>query len=212
MDLYGFAGSPNTWKVRAVADHIGVALDYRHVDLTKGEQRQPAYLKLSPSGRTPALVDGELVINESTAIMQYVASRKPNSLWPSDDAARARIMQWQSWQLQHWGPEACEPLLFERVVKPFFNLGPTDAAAVERALAGFRREGALLEAHLGGRQWLVGDGPTLADFSVASYLFMTEMCAMPLAELPKTSAWFRRLAALPCWAATAPPPMPGANG
>lgn len=211
MELHGFAGSPNTWKVRAVAHHIGVPLAYRHVDLTKGEQRQPAYLKLSPSGRTPALVDGELAINESTAIMQYVASRKPNALWPADDATRARIMQWQSWQLQHWGPGACEPLLFERVVKPFFNLGPTDAAAVERALAGFRQEGALLESHLGGRQWLVGDGPTLADFSVASYLFMAEMCAMPLAELPKAHAWFGRVAALPCWAATAPPPMPGAK-
>jgi glutathione S-transferase len=212
MDLYGFAGSPNTWKVRALAHHIGVPLNYRHVDLLKGEQRQPAYLKLSPSGRTPALVDGDVVLGESTALMQYIAAKKPGPLWPDNAADRARIMQWQAWQLQHWGKEACEPLLFERVVKGFFNLGPPDAAVVEKALAAFSKEGGLLDRHLEGREWLVGSGPTLADFSVGAYLFHAEAAGLPLGELRRVKAWFGSLAALPAWAATAPPPMPGAKG
>src|SRR5215510_3316885 len=117
MKLYGFPHSPNTWKVRAVAAHLGLPLELHVVDLTKGEQRAPGYLALNPTGRTPTLIDGDLVLWESTAIMQYLAERKPNALWPSDARKRADIMRWQSWQLQHWGSEACGPLIFQRVVK-----------------------------------------------------------------------------------------------
>src|SRR5262245_28653081 len=91
MKLYGFAPSPNTWKVRAVAGHLGIALDMVTVDLTKGAQRNPDYLALSPTGRTPTLVDGDFVLWESAAIMQYIADKKPNPLWPNDPRSRADI-------------------------------------------------------------------------------------------------------------------------
>jgi glutathione S-transferase len=112
MKLYGFPISPNTWKVRAVAAHIGIVIDNQLVDLSRGEQRTPDYLALNPTGRTPTLVDGEFVLWESNAIMQYFASGKPNALWPDDARTRADIARWQSWQLEHWGKEACQPLLF----------------------------------------------------------------------------------------------------
>src|SRR5215510_2916338 len=72
MKLYGFPPSPNTWKVRAVAPHIGIPLELALVDLSKGQQRTPEYLALNPTGRTPTLVDGDLVLWESTAIMHYL--------------------------------------------------------------------------------------------------------------------------------------------
>src|SRR5262249_21731615 len=113
MKLYGFPPSPNTWKARAVAAHLGIPLELELVDLTK--PRTPAYLALNPTGRTPTLVDGDFVLWESTAIMQYIASQKPNSLWPDDARTRADIMRWQSWQIAHWGKEALEPLIFQRL-------------------------------------------------------------------------------------------------
>ena len=116
MKLYGFPISPNTWKVRAVAAHLGIVLDNQLVDLSRGEQRAPEYLALNPTGRTPTLVDGDFVLWESNAIMQYLASGKPNALWPDDARSRADIARWQSWQLAHWGKAACQPLIFERVV------------------------------------------------------------------------------------------------
>ena len=88
MKLYGFPGSPNTWKVRAVAAHLGLPVEDVHVDLKKGEQRAPAYLALNPTGRTPTLVDGDFVVWESAAIMQYLASRKPNA------TARSRTVRY----------------------------------------------------------------------------------------------------------------------
>ena len=73
MKLYGFPPSPNTWKVRAVAAHLGVPLEMQFVDLTK--PRAAEYLALSPTGRTPTLVDGDFRLTESNAILQYIASQ-----------------------------------------------------------------------------------------------------------------------------------------
>jgi glutathione S-transferase len=117
MKLYGFPPSPDTWKVRAVAAHLEIPLDFEFVDLTKGQSHTPEYLALNPNGRTPTLVDGDLRLWESTAIMQYLASQKPGSLWPDDARAHGDITRWQSWQLAHWSKDGCEPLLFERLVK-----------------------------------------------------------------------------------------------
>ncbi len=203
MKLYGFAGSPNTWKVRAFAEHIGVPIEFAVVDLTKGEQRKPAFLEINPTGRTPALVDGNFKLWESTAIMQYIASKKKNDLWPDDAKTRAHIMQWQSWQLQHWA-DACEPLLMERVVKAFFNLGAPDQVVIGKAEEAFLKEGSMLDAHLGRHSHLVADRLTLADFSAASYLFHAERAGMPIAKFNNIRRWFGEVSALPAWARTAP--------
>src|SRR3954469_1182011 len=168
MKLYGFPPSPNTWKVRAVAAHVSVPLELALVDLSKGQQRTPEYLALNPTGRTPTLVDGDLVLWESTAIMHYLANQKPNSLWPSSPRARADIMRWQSWQLQHWSKEACEPLLFQRLGKQLLNLRPPPAAGVERGTGCFPREARVLDTHLSKHPYLTGSELTLADISVAA--------------------------------------------
>ena len=204
MKLYGFPPSPNTWKVRAVASHLGLPLELQLVDLTKGQQRTPDYLALNPTGRTPTLVDGDVVLWESTAIMHYLADRKPNTLWPNDPRVRADIMRWQSWQLQHWSKEACEPLIFQRLVKKIMNLGPPDPAVVEKGTEGFHREARVLDAHLAKRSYLVGNELTLADFSVAASLFYVKEAELPLAPYARIQDWFARVSALPAWRETAP--------
>jgi glutathione S-transferase len=209
MKLYGFPASPNTWKVRAVAAHLGLPLDFELIDLSKGQQRSPEYLALNPTGRTPTLVDGDFKLWESTAIMQYLASRKPNSLWPNDARARADIARWQSWQLAHWSKEGCEPLLFERLVKKLLNLGAPDEAAVAKGIECFNREAKVLDAHLAGQPYVVGREPTLADFSVAAPLFHAQAADFPLAPYARVREWFGRVSALPCWGQTAPQ-MPAA--
>lgn len=203
MILYGFPGSPNTWKVRAFADHIDVPIEFRLTDLTKGEQKSPEFLALNPYGRTPVLVDGDFRLWESNAIMQYLGSRKPNDLWPADDRLRADIMRWQSWQIAHWS-KACEPLLFEKIVKAFFNLGAPDPARIAEAEAIFEREGAVLDTHLSKSPYLVAGRLTLADFAVASYLIHHERCRFPVANMPHVQSWMGAVLALPCWRNTAP--------
>ncbi len=202
MKLYGFSLSPNTWKVRAVAAYLGIPLELEIVDLTK--PRAGAYLAINPTGRTPALVDGDFTLWESNAIMQYLASHKPNSLWPNNPRVRADIVRWQCWQLAHWGSDACVPLVFNRLVKKLLNLGPPDQAAVAKAIDAFNKEAKLLDAHLSKQSYLVGSELTLADFSVAANLLFAKEADMPIEPYSWLQDWFGRVSALPCWRETAP--------
>lgn len=204
MKLYGFPPSPNTWQVRAVANYLGVPLEFEVVDLAKGGSRTPAYLAINPTGRTPALVDGELKLWETLAIMQYVAGQKPNALWPNDARMRADITRWQSWNLAHWNRDAWAPALFERLVKQILNLGPIDAAAVAKAAAAYEKEATMLNAHLAKQKHIVGNSLTIADFAVAAPLFYAKEAQLPLEPYPHVRSWFGRISALPCWRDTAP--------
>lgn len=204
MKLYGFPPSPNTWKVRAVADYLGIPLEFEFVDLPKGDQHKPEYLALNPNGRTPTLVDGDFKLWESTAILHYLGSQKPNSLLPQDARARADIVRWQSWALAHWGKEACEPLIFQRIVKQVLNAGPPDEAAIAAGTEQFKKCAKVLEGHLSKQPYLVGNGITIADFSVAAPLFYADRGGFPLGEFPKLREWFGRVSSLPCWKTTAP--------
>jgi glutathione S-transferase len=209
MKLYGFPLSPNTWKVRAVAAHLGIPLELEFVDITKGASHTPAYLALNPTGRTPTLVDGDFKLWESNAIMQYIASKSANSLWPNDAQKRADIMRWQSWALAHWGAEACQPLVFQRLVKKILNMGPPDQAAVAKATEAFDKEAKMLDAHFAKQPFLVGNGVTLADFSVATGILYAKDAELPLSPYPNLRGWIDRVLALPCWRETAPQ-MPAA--
>jgi glutathione S-transferase len=204
MKLYGFPPSPNTWKVRAAARHIGVPLDLELVDLTKGEQRSPAYLALNPTGRTPTLVDGDFTLWESDAILQYIGGKTANTLWPDDARKRADITRWMCWQLAHFGGEACQPLTFQRLVKKILNIGAPDEAAVAAALDAFNRHAAVLEDHLSKQNYLVANTLTLADFSGAADLCYASQAEMPLGRYPHVAAWFERVSALPAWREAAP--------
>jgi glutathione S-transferase len=209
MKLYGFSPSPNTWKVRALAAYLETPLEFEFVDLTKGASHTPAYLAINPTGRTPTLIDGDFKLWESNAIMQYIASKTPDSVWPNDARARADIARWQFWQLAHWGAEACQPLTFQRLVKQIINLGPPDEAVVAKATECFNKEAKLLDAHLAKQKYLVGDALTIADFAVAAPLFHAERAEMPLGPYANLRGWFERVSVLSCWREAAPQ-MPAA--
>jgi glutathione S-transferase len=210
MKLYGFPPSPNTWKVRAVAAHLGLPLELQLVDLTKGAQRNPDYLALNPTGRAPTLVDGDFVLWESTAIMHYLANQKPNALWPNDPRSRADILRWECWQLAHWGAQACQPLIFQNLVKKILNVGAPDPAAVAAGNECFNREARVLDEHLAKHPYLVGNALTLADFAVAAPLFYTKEAELPVAPYAHLRDWFTRVSALPAWRETAPKPTAAA--
>jgi glutathione S-transferase len=203
MKLYGFPPSPNTRKVQAVAAHLGIPLALEFVDLSKGEAQAAEFLTLNPGGRTPVLVDGEFTLWESNAIMQYVASQKPNNLWPDDDRIRADIARWQFWQVAHWH-QGCGVYLWENMVKKFLLGIDGDLAALKRAEEVFHREAPVLDGHLANRHYLVSDTLTLADFSVASYLHYAVPAQLPLDRYSNIRAWYARIESLPSWRETAP--------
>jgi glutathione S-transferase len=203
MKLYGFPPSPNTWKVRAFAHQIGVPLELQLVDLTKGEQRKPEYLSLNPTGRTPTLVDGDLELWESSAIMQYLGSKTRTPLWPDDARTRADIMRWQSWHLQHWS-RGTTGFIFENLVKAIMKIGEPDQKALAQAAELFHQDAAMLDKHLGAHPYLVNDTLTLADFTVVAPLFHAEPAKIPLDKYLNIRSWFGKQAAARAWQETAP--------
>ncbi len=203
MKLYGFPFSPNTWKVRATAHQLRIPLELEIVDLRKREQREPAYLALNPTGRTPTLVDGDLTLWESSAIMQYLGDKKKSPLWPDDARTRADIMRWQSWHLQHWS-RGTGTFLFENGVKPALKLGEPDAKALEQATELFHQDAGFLDKHLASHPYLVGDTVTLADFTVVAPLAHAEMAKIPLEKHGNVKKWANKLLATPAWTETAP--------
>src|SRR5258708_31263756 len=96
MKLYDFAFSPNCRKVRALAYELGIELEFLLVDLSKGAQRTPAFLAINPTGRVPVLVDGHLVLWESTAILRYLAGKARGALVPTPARAQPEVEPWIS--------------------------------------------------------------------------------------------------------------------
>jgi glutathione S-transferase len=208
MKLYYHPNSPNCVDVLAAASQLGIPLEIELVDLTKGAQRNPAYLKINPNGRVPALVDGDFVLWESNVIMQYLASKKPgNTLWPADDKTRADITRWQFWQASQWNRGA-GMLVWENLIKKFLNLGEPDLAKIKEGTDLFHASAAVLDNHLRGREYLVGKNLTLADFSVAAMLVYAGPGRYPLEQYGEIRAWYGRIAALDAWKKALPQFIP----
>jgi glutathione S-transferase len=204
MKLFHNPMSPNVRRVRLTAAVLGLELEEKKLDFAKGEHKNPEYLALNPNGAVPTLVDGDFVLTESRAIMQYLASTKPESgLLPRDEKARADVVRWQFWDASHFSPPI-GTLAMERLFKGMMGLGDPDARKIEEALGSFRRFGSVLNKQLEGRKYIVGSALTLADLTIASSLMYATQAEAPLAELPNVQAWFSGIAALDAWKKTSP--------
>ncbi len=199
MKLYYNPLSPNVRRVRLTAAVLGLELEEKKLDFAKGEHKNPEYLALNANGAVPTLVDGDFVLTESRAIMQYLASKKPESgLLPRDEAARADVTRWQFWDAAHFSPQM-GTLGFEKLIKGMVGLGDPDVAKCNEALVNFRRWAAVLDKRLSGKQYVVGNALTLADLTLASSLMYAKQVDAPLGEFPNVQAWFSRISDLDAW-------------
>ena len=167
---------------------------------------KPEFAALNPNRKMPVLEDDGFLLWESNAIMQYLASKRPEAgLWPANPRHQADVSRWQCWELAHW-ERACGTLVFERFVKGRFGQGDPDPGEVARGERDFHQVAQVLDQHLRGRDWLVGRGLTLADVSVGAWLTVAQYGRYPMAEYKEIARWSRGLEALPAWQkATVPP-------
>src|SRR5262249_54419706 len=130
MKLYTFIGSPHSRKVEAVIRQLGLAVDVEYLDLLAGELRLPPYVALNPNAKVPTLVDGDVTLWESNAILQYLADKEGRAtLLPRAAAARADVVRWQFWEAVHFN-RAFGALAFEGFAKKALPLGPADERVV----------------------------------------------------------------------------------
>ena len=164
MKLYGF---PPTRSIRVLwtLRELDVEFEFVNVDPTKGEHRRPEFLAVNPAGKLPVLVDGDFILTESVAIVLYLAEKYPEKgLLPSGVRARAEVYRW----LLFAATELEQPLW--RITRHTSLYPPEKRLAAEIPIArqDFLDMAAVLEKHMDGRQFLVGDNVTVADF-VAAY-------------------------------------------
>jgi glutathione S-transferase len=196
MKLY-YAETLNPRKTCAVARHLNIHAEFIHVDLGKGEHKTPAFLAINPNGKVPVLQDGERTMWESNAIMAYLAERAGSDLWPRDDR-QMDVLRWLSWDSQHFTRYA-GALYFQYLIRPFLGMGEPDAAAVAEATNFFKVYANVLNDHLRGRKYLVGDRLTIADFAVGVTLPYAAKIRLPLEDFADVRRWHDRLSELPAW-------------
>lgn len=203
LTLHHFPPSPNAVKVAAVLHHLGASFQEKIVDITKGGGQDPAFRKINPNGMIPALTDDDFAIWESNAIILYLAEKHSSPLIPSDPRKRAEMHQWMCWQLAHWSP-AVGPLQFERLAPHFIPGYKTDEDTVNKALEKLERFGPVLDAHLSGRQYILGPDLSLADFALASQLVHWRVARIPLEKYPNLLSWYGRIEKLESFQKAAP--------
>ncbi|WP_083444829.1 glutathione S-transferase family protein [Herbaspirillum rhizosphaerae] len=187
--LYGFPLSGHSHRVELFLSMLDLPYEFIHVDLPNKAQKEAGFLAMNPRGQVPVIVDGDVTLYDSTAILVYLAKRYGNSGWLPDDAANAaKVQQFLSLA----SGEVLEGPGKARLVK-VFN-APHDYELAKHKAASLLQ---LLEAHLGGgRSFLVGTHPTIADIACYSYVAHAPEGGVSLMPYPQVRAWITRVESL----------------
>ncbi|GAB5468100.1 MAG: glutathione S-transferase [Rhodospirillales bacterium] len=202
MEIYADPITVNCRKVLAGLAFMGIDYRLEKVDYFAGQHREAPYLALNPNASLPAMKDGDLVLWESNAILQYLADKhaKPDA-YPTDLAVRADVNRWLFWESAQWFP-TCYVYLVENCVKPLLG-AEADPAILEAEAENFHLRAGILNDRLSQNAYLCGAQPTIADISIASAMHLHGWAQLPLAEHPALTAWMtQRIEALPAWQQT----------
>jgi glutathione S-transferase len=192
MRLYGFAP---TRAIRAqwILRELDLDHEYVQVDLTKGEHRRPEFLAVNPAGKLPVLVDGDFVLTESVAIVLYLAEKHPEKgFLPEDPRSKAEVHRW----LLFTATELEQPLWRIARHTAVYPVEKRVAAEVPIARQDFLDMAPVMDRHLEGRAFLVGDRATVSDF-VAAYTLDWANEVHLLDDLPRLRAYMERMYARP---------------
>ena len=192
MKLLEFAISRSI-RVRWTLQELGVAFEAVTIDLFAGEHRRPEFLMINPAGRLPVLIDGDAVLTESVAIVLYLAEKYPEKkLIPTDIWHRAQLNRW----LLFTTTELEQPLWRIRrhtAVYPQDKRLPGEVALAAEEFAAMAK---VLEEHLRGRKFVVGDTVTVGDFVLAHTLDWAKTARL-LNGLPRLKAYMEQMYARP---------------
>jgi glutathione S-transferase len=209
MRLYEFAPTRSI-RARWMLQELEIDFDAVTVNLIAGEHRQPAFLEINPAGKVPALVDGDLVLTESVAIVMYLADKYPDKKFvPADREQRAQLNRW----LLFTATELEQPLWRITRHTRLYPEGRRLPGDVALAREEFTAMAGVLDQHMHGRQFVAGNTVTVADFVLAYTLdwanevqlldgfpslrtYMERMYARPRAPLRIAEA-FARMRAVP---------------
>lgn len=193
--LHEYALSGNCYKIRLTAAHVGLPLDRRQYDILKGETRTAAFLsEVNANGRIPVLQLGDDFLPESNAAAWYIADG--SDLIPADRFERADLLRWLFWEQYNHEPNVAT-VRFWRTMVGEANLTELQRAQLPGKVTAGEAALALMDEHLGRRDFLVLDRLTLADIVLYAYTHVAEEGGFDLQPYPNVRSWLARVAAQP---------------
>jgi len=191
--LHCFGESGNAYKAALTMTLAGYDWEPVFVDFFNGATRSPEFRKLNVMGEVPVLEDGGRILTQSGAIMYHVA-RKTGRLGGAP-GEEEDVLRWVLWDNHKMSSQAGTT----RFLKNFVPEAKRPAEVIAFQEARLKNAFQTLDAHIEGRDWIVGNGPTIADLSCCGYLYYPEPFGFARADWPNIDRWLDGIAALPGW-------------
>jgi GST-like protein len=196
IQLYAF-DTPNGRKISVALEEMGLPYDVHVVDIGKGEQFDPAFLKISPNNKIPAIVDphgptgAPVSVFESGAILIYLGE-KTGLFWPRDPLAHIATLEWLMFQMGGFGP-------FPGQVHHFIAMQDDTERryGLKRFMAETRRLYGVMDRRLADNDYFAGKELTVADFAILGWAWRHPRHKVDLADFPNVQRWYQALMARP---------------
>lgn len=192
MTLHGYTGSGNCYKPALAMRQLGIAYQWREVDILKGESRTPAFLAKNANGRIPLLEpEPGRYLAESNAMLCWLAEGTP--LLPEDRWARAKVLEWLFFEQYSHEPYIATVRYWVAIEK---SAEANQARIAERMPRGHAALG-VMETQLAKTPYLAGENYTVADIALYAYTHVADEGGFDLADYPAVRAWLDRITAAP---------------
>lgn len=192
ITLHGYTGSGNCYKPALAMRQLGIAYQWREVDILKGESRTPAFLAKNANGRIPLLEpEPGRYLAESNAMLCWLAEGTP--LLPDDRWARAKVLEWLFFEQYSHEPYIATVRYWVAIEK---SAEANRARIEERMPRGYAALG-VMETQLAKTPYLTGTNYTIADIALYAYTHVADEGGFDLADYPAVRAWLARIAMTP---------------
>jgi len=196
IELYAF-DTPNGRKISVALEEMALPYRVHVVDITKGEQFDPAFVKISPNSKIPAIVDPDgpggqpISVFESGAILVYLAE-KTGRFWPGEPAAHVATMEWLMFQMGGFGPMPGQ-------VHHFIALEDESDRryGLKRFMDETRRLYAVMDRRLSDHAFFAGQRISIADFAIVGWAWRHPRHKVDLADFPHVQRWYQAMMARP---------------
>ncbi|MEM1375920.1 MAG: glutathione S-transferase family protein [Pseudomonadota bacterium] len=190
IELY-YWPTPNGWKITIMLEELGVPYEVKYINIGKGDQFAPDFLKIAPNNRMPAIIDPEgpggkpISVFESAAILQYLG-RKFEQFYPTDERGRVEVEQWLMWQMGGLGPMAGQAHHFRQYAPEKVPYG------IDRYTNEVNRLYGVMDKRLADREFLAGDY-SIADMACIGWVVPHERQGQDLNDFPNLKRWFKTM-------------------
>ena len=192
FELFCFAQSGNAYKAALMLNMSGADWQPRFVDFFKGEHRTPEYLAINEMGEVPVLRHGDVTLSQSGVILNYLAEQI-GQFGPQNRDEEREILRWMLFDNHKFTSYTATLRFMLR-----FN-DANEASVVDFLRDRSQKAFAIVEQHLGNREFMVDERPTIADISLCGYLFWPEQLDVDWPSYPHIQAWLERIRNLPGW-------------